>query len=178
MLLIWTCLWLLILTYRETIDAWSSPQREQKGLPQLARHMYDMLVTLYSGLFRPSSPLRLNWMFDDIYKLFGKDNRLMCRMGTIKTEFTQSDKFGGHSHQKDVLMGKLIFEREIKGMKRWQKDEFYKRHYESSKVYYPLRVSTFSYPDPRWPVQKSISYIPTDERWIFCLGDSCEDGIL
>lgn len=93
MLPIWTCLWLLILTYRETIDAWSSPQHEKKGLPQLARHMYDMLVTLYSALFRPSSPLRLNWLFDDIYKLFGRDSRLMLRMGIIKTEFTQFSRF-------------------------------------------------------------------------------------
>lgn len=89
MLPIWTCLWLMILTYRETIDAWSDPQHEKKGLPQLARHMYDMLVTLYSALYRPSSPLRLNWLFDDIYKLFGRDSRLMLRMGTLKTEFTQ-----------------------------------------------------------------------------------------
>ncbi|KAG4437593.1 hypothetical protein IFR05_006932 [Cadophora sp. M221] len=148
MLPIWTCLWLLILTYRETIDAWSSPEHEKKGLPQLARHMYDMLVTLYSGLFRASSPLSLNWLFDDIYKLFGRDRILVGRMGIIKTEFAHFHKFRGHSHTKDALMRKFIFEREMKFLKQPARDPLHTAHYESSKVYYPIRVNTSGDSDP------------------------------
>lgn len=72
----------------------------------------------------------------------------MLRMGTLKTEFTQFNKFGGHSHRKDVLMKKLIFEREIKGMRTWKGDDLSRGHYESSKIYFPLRTNVFSYPDP------------------------------
>ncbi len=92
MLPTWTCLWLLILTYRETVDVWQSTKHEKDGLPQLARQMYDMLVSLYSGLFGSTSPFRLNWLFDDIYELFGRDRDVMKRMGTIKTEFAKFRK--------------------------------------------------------------------------------------
>lgn len=72
--------------YRETVDCWF-PERQKQG-PQLARQMYDMLVSIYSGLFGPSSPLRLNWLVGDVYGLFGRDYLVMQSMGTLKTEFT------------------------------------------------------------------------------------------
>jgi len=90
MLPIWTTLWLLIFTYRDTIDYW--PPRDHK-LQELTRQMYDMLVSIYSALFRPSSPLRLGWrggetgLFKDFLDMFGGDDILMQRMGTLKTEF-------------------------------------------------------------------------------------------
>jgi hypothetical protein len=83
---IWTCLWLLILIYRETVDSWF-PEKHEIECPQLARQLYDMLVSIYSGLFGSNSPLRLNWLNDDVYALFGRDSKLTQKLGTVKTKF-------------------------------------------------------------------------------------------
>ena len=88
MLPIWTSLWLLILMYRETLFYYDDSDSD-RGLYQLAQHMYNVLVSLYSGLFRPSSPLWLNWLRDDVYELLGRDWRIMEAMGTLKTEIGQ-----------------------------------------------------------------------------------------
>jgi hypothetical protein len=96
MLPIWTCLWLLILTYRHTINYYA---RDDKGRErrQLAQHMYDMLVSIYSALFRPSSPLWLNWLREDVFDLFGRDRRVMVAMGTLKTEIGYYGRKSTHS---------------------------------------------------------------------------------
>ena len=86
MLPIWTCLWLLLLTYRDLNKHWCSRKVSTDGLPELSQHMYDMLVSIYSGLFRPSSPLWLNWLKTDVFDLFGRDYRVIERMGNLKTE--------------------------------------------------------------------------------------------
>jgi hypothetical protein len=78
--------------YRETVDFWLPDNQAQEG-PQLARQMYDMLVTIYSSLFRPSSPLTLNWLVDDVYAMFGRDCNVMKGMGMLKTEFALFGKF-------------------------------------------------------------------------------------
>ena len=57
MLPVWICLWLLILTYRETVHSWYSEKHQREGLPQLARQMYDMFISIYSTIFGPSSPM-------------------------------------------------------------------------------------------------------------------------
>jgi hypothetical protein len=90
MLPLWTCLWLLILTYRRTIISYTDfnpSNRADKDSSDLAKHMYDMLVSIYSGLFRPSSPMCLNWLKHEIFELFGQDHRITHTMGTLKTEF-------------------------------------------------------------------------------------------
>lgn len=86
MLAIWTGLWLLLLTYRDTNKYWDCQSISKDGLPELSQHMYDMLVSIYSGLFRPSSPLWLNWLREDILDLFGRDTRIIERMGNLKAE--------------------------------------------------------------------------------------------
>lgn len=53
----------------------------------------------------------------------------------------EGDKFQGHRYEKDALLRSLIFEREMKGMKR-PPDLLAESYYESSKVYQKLRVST------------------------------------
>jgi hypothetical protein len=85
MLPIWTCLWLLMLTYRRTIHILAPKKNKNNGLA-LAQHMYEMFVSVYSGLFRPSSPMWLNWLKDEVFELFGKDHRITHCMGTLKTE--------------------------------------------------------------------------------------------
>ena len=61
MLPIWTCLWLMILTYRETIDAWSDPQHEKKGLPTTSsahvRHASHFILGTLSAII--ATPLEL-----------------------------------------------------------------------------------------------------------------------
>lgn len=96
---VWTCLWLLILTYRSTVNAWPSCKHTHRDL---AQHMYDMLVSVYSGLFASSSPLGMNWLVGDVYEMFGGDDILMQRMGTLKTEFTL---FGEPSGRPRVMAG-------------------------------------------------------------------------
>jgi hypothetical protein len=88
MLPLWTCLWILILMYRETLYCYDNSGR-QSEFYQLGQHMYNILVSVYSGLFRPSSPLWLNWLRDDIYELFGRDWRIIEAMGTLKTRIGQ-----------------------------------------------------------------------------------------
>ena len=83
--LIWTCLWLLLFMFRETMDSWF-PEKQEYECPQLARQMYDMLASIHSG-FGTSSPLRLNWLVDGIFALFGRDFAVTKSMGTLKTEF-------------------------------------------------------------------------------------------
>jgi hypothetical protein len=146
---IWTILWTMILTYRDTPDF--LPFGEHK-YEKLARHMYDMLVSIYSGIFRPSSPLRLNWLAGSGSHMFRGDDILMQRLGTLKTEFSlfgksqsrdlhqtgtyhKSDKAGGHRHSKDKLLRSLIFECEMRGMRKAY-EPVAKKYYESSKKYY------------------------------------------
>lgn len=86
MLPIWTCLWLLLLTYRDTNEHWCSQKSSNDGIPELSQHMYEMLISIYSGIFGISSPARLNWLKADIFELFGKDYRVAERMGNLKSE--------------------------------------------------------------------------------------------
>ncbi len=85
MLPIWTCLWSLILIYRRTV---LNSEREGNGRLGLAQHMYETLISIYSGLFRPSSPLWLNFLKDEVFQLFGRDSKVTERLGTIKTELS------------------------------------------------------------------------------------------
>jgi len=80
---IWACLWLLMCTYRRTI---LHSVREEKGELDLLQHMYEILISIYSGLFRPSSPLWLNFLEDEVFQQFGRDFKIVERLGTVKTE--------------------------------------------------------------------------------------------
>ncbi len=44
------------------------------------------IVSIYSGFFRPSSPMWLNWRKDEVFELFGKDYRITGCNGTVKAE--------------------------------------------------------------------------------------------
>lgn len=84
MLPLWTCLWLLILIYRRTreiLRIWKGFQRLA-----LATQLCDMLITIYSRLFRPSSSLCLDWLKPHIYELYGKDWRVTEAVGSLKTD--------------------------------------------------------------------------------------------
>ena len=82
---IWICLWLLMLTYRRTISHWSSRRNRESHL-ELSQHMYNMLISIYSTIFRASTPLWHNFLKADIFEKFGKDYSVTERMGVIKTE--------------------------------------------------------------------------------------------
>lgn len=96
MLPIWICLWLLLLTYRATNHFWRQIGTRD-DLSHLSQHMYDMLVSIYSGLFKPSSPLWLNWLKDDVLENFGRDPSIIERMGNLKTEMKFCCSFAPHS---------------------------------------------------------------------------------
>jgi hypothetical protein len=75
----------LILTYRRTLQNVASKKNKDTRFA-LAQHMCDMFVSVYSGLFRPSSSMWLNWLKDKVFELFGKDYRITRCIGTLKTE--------------------------------------------------------------------------------------------
>lgn len=87
MLPIWICLWLLMLMYRRTIELFSVKKRVGNTGPSLAKFMFDLLVSTYSGLFRTSSPMSLNWLKQEVFDMFGQDYRITHTMGTLKREF-------------------------------------------------------------------------------------------
>jgi len=87
MLPIWICLWLLMLMYRRTIELFSVKKRVGNTGPGLAKFMFDTLVSTYSGLFRPSSPMSLNWLKQEVFDMFGQDYRITHTMGTLTREF-------------------------------------------------------------------------------------------
>jgi hypothetical protein len=82
---IWICLWLLILTYRRTIFHWSA-RRNRENYLELSRHMYNILISTYSTVFRSSTPLWHNFLKDEVFEKFGRDYSVTERMGVIKTE--------------------------------------------------------------------------------------------
>ena len=92
MLPIWTCLWLLMLTYRRTVLHGMSENWGDEAVG-LAQHMYEMLISIYSALFKPSSPLWLNFLNDEVFELFGRDLRIAVGLGTIKTEMGYMREF-------------------------------------------------------------------------------------
>ena len=82
---IWICLWLLMLTYRRTIIHWSS-RRNRDNYLELSQHMYNMLISIYSTIFRASTPLWHNFLKEEVFEKFGKDHKVTERLGNIKTE--------------------------------------------------------------------------------------------
>ena len=89
---IWICLWILMLTYRRTIAYWSS-RRNRDSYLDLSQHMYNMLISTYSTIFRSSTPLWHNFLKDQVFQKFGRDHRVIERMGVIKTEMDEICEF-------------------------------------------------------------------------------------
>jgi hypothetical protein len=52
----------------------------------LARHLYNALTSIYSALFRTSSPLIFDWRTDEVSEMLGKDPELIRLFCNIKTE--------------------------------------------------------------------------------------------
>lgn len=111
---IWICLWLLILTYRRTISHWSC-RRNRDSYLELSQHMYNMLISTYSTVFRSSTPLWHNFLKDEVFEKFGRDTSVTERMGVIKTEMIYIH-IGDKDFQKpqDALLRTLVFEHEKK----------------------------------------------------------------
>jgi hypothetical protein len=82
---IWTFFWLLMLTYRRTMKNLAPKKRKNNRLA-LVQHMYNMLVSVHSAVFRSSSPMGLNWLKEDVFELFGKGRSITHCMGTLQTE--------------------------------------------------------------------------------------------
>jgi hypothetical protein len=82
---IWISLWLLILTYHSTLSAYEVMGVDNTPC-QLAQHMYNMIISIYSGLFRTSSPLWVNWFKAEMYKSVVSDHEITRSIGIVKTE--------------------------------------------------------------------------------------------
>lgn len=86
----WVCLWILILAYREHMShLW---HRHINGVIwsrvtfYLASHVYDTLTSIYSALYKTTSPLTFDWRTDEISEMLGRDQDLIKAFCSIKTE--------------------------------------------------------------------------------------------
>jgi hypothetical protein len=76
---------MLILTYRSTVSGYVVDRLDNVSR-QLAQHMYNMIISIYSGLFRTSSPLWLNWFTAEMYRPVVSDHEITSAIGIVKTE--------------------------------------------------------------------------------------------
>jgi hypothetical protein len=100
---IWVCLWLLLLYYKSHLDfIWSvyGGRYKQKFISSLdnlhfsvtdpiyslGRHLYNAITSIYSALYKTTTPLTFDWRKEEISKMLGRDSELIKSFCNIKTE--------------------------------------------------------------------------------------------
>ena len=104
---IWVCLWLLLLYYKSHLDTvWSfhggraSGRYKQKFISSLddlhfsvtdpiytlGRHLYNAITSIYSALYKTTTPLTFDWRKEEISEMLGRDSELIKSFCNIKTE--------------------------------------------------------------------------------------------
>lgn len=83
---IWLCLWALIFTYKEHMISTAYYVQEARLKYDLSRHMYNTLTSIYSALYKVSSPLTLDWRNEAVSEMLGRDPELIRAFCDIKTE--------------------------------------------------------------------------------------------
>lgn len=86
----WSCLWILILAYRSHFhfiyfyfhedDSFCRPRFA------LGKHIHNALTSIYSALFKATSPLTLDWRTDEVAQMLGNDPELIRLFCNIKAE--------------------------------------------------------------------------------------------
>jgi hypothetical protein len=104
---IWVCLWLLLLYYKShLVFIWSLYGGRASGrykqnfisspddlhflvmdpIYSLGRHLYNAITSIYSALYKTTTPLTFDWRKEEISKMLGKDSELIKSFCNIKTE--------------------------------------------------------------------------------------------
>ena len=52
----------------------------------MAKHMYHYLVSVYSALFKSTTPLYIDWRMSSNLELFGRDEELIATFKSLRTE--------------------------------------------------------------------------------------------
>jgi hypothetical protein len=112
-LVIWVCLWTLILSYKDHMvytDAFyvrgkyepttvatrlsaSNLLIERHKFYGLTRHIYNSLTAIYAALYKTTSPLTFDWRTEEIARIMGNDPVLIELFCNIKTEMFWFRKF-------------------------------------------------------------------------------------
>jgi len=94
-LALWVCLWTLILSYKSHVDyskagsrnpTLISSIREETEAYELSRHLCNTLTSIYSTIYRTTSPLTFDWRRDEVAELLGHNQNLIRLFCNIKTE--------------------------------------------------------------------------------------------
>jgi len=103
---IWVCLWLLLLYYKSHLTfIWGHGGRASGRCQQnlvsspddlhfsvtdpiysLGRHLYNAITSIYSALYKTTTPLTFDWRKEEISKMLGRDSELIKSFCNIKTE--------------------------------------------------------------------------------------------
>jgi len=99
-LVTWVCLWLLILYYKSHLSfRWfDSGPRTDAPLYGLARHLYNAITSIYSALYKTTTPLIFDWRKEAVSEMLGRDPQLIRSFCNIKTEM-----FWLHAERDDLL---------------------------------------------------------------------------
>ncbi|KAH6678190.1 hypothetical protein B0J14DRAFT_650412 [Halenospora varia] len=76
----------LIFTYKEHMISTAYYVQEARLKYDLSRHMYNTLTSIYSALYKVSSPLTLDWRNEAVSEMLGRDPELIRAFCDIKTE--------------------------------------------------------------------------------------------
>ena len=52
----------------------------------LGRHLYNAITSIYSALYKTTTPLTFDWRKEEISKMLGRDSELIKSFCNIKTE--------------------------------------------------------------------------------------------
>jgi len=58
----------------------------QEMVAYASKHMYNVLTTNYSALFRPSSPFYIDWHKDGNFDLIGRDEALRTAFDNLRAQ--------------------------------------------------------------------------------------------
>lgn len=87
-LVVWVCLWLLILYYKSHLSCtWFDFGETASSLVYgLAMHLYNAITSIYSALYKATTPLTFDWRKEEISGMLGRDPQLIRSFCNIKTE--------------------------------------------------------------------------------------------
>jgi hypothetical protein len=90
----WVCLWTMLLSYKNHILYHKAGLythsdlafAEEQQVYELCRHIFNNLISIYSALYKTTSPLALDWRTEEVSEMLGNDAELIRLFCDIKTE--------------------------------------------------------------------------------------------
>ncbi|KAH8646019.1 hypothetical protein BGZ60DRAFT_554837 [Tricladium varicosporioides] len=109
---VWFCMWTLIFTYKEHLLMMACWAHESRPKYDLCFHMYNTLTSIYSALYKTTSPLTLDWRTEEVSEMLGKDKKLINYFSVIKTEMYWIQSEMHCFRPEDNLFRRLVVENE------------------------------------------------------------------